>query len=128
MASPTTFQTLPVCRSLNCPSPASSKTSLRPLTTGSNVVLDGLRAVRVFPPRGLIFAAIRGPDDKAPYVGVWNIHEDDGNVVPRWTFAGPGEVLVKPFGMALDPKNQTVFVSDMKQNAVLSFRLPELFP
>jgi len=95
---------------------------------GSNVVLDGLRAVRVFPPRGLIFAAIRGPDDKAPYVGVWNIHEDDGNVAPRWTFAGPGEVLVKPFGMALDPKNQTVFVSDMKQNAVLSFRLPELFP
>lgn len=94
---------------------------------GSNVVLDGLRAVRVYPPRGLIFAAIRGPDDEAPYVGVWDIHKDDGNVPPLWTFAGPGEVLVKPFGMALDPKNQTVFVSDMKMNSVLSFHVPELF-
>jgi hypothetical protein len=94
---------------------------------GPDVLLRGLRAVRVYPPRGLIFAAIRGQDDKAPYVGVWNIHEDDGNVPPRWTFAGPGEVLVKPFGMALDTKNQTVIVSDMKMNSVLSFHVPELF-
>ena len=100
-----------------------------PLRTiqGAKAELSGLRALRVFPPRGLIFAAIRGADDTAPHVGVWDIHEDDGNIEPRWTFAGPGEVLVKPFGMALDPKNQTVIVSDMKENAVLSFHVPELF-
>jgi hypothetical protein len=93
---------------------------------GPSLRLSGLRAIRLHPPLGLIFAAIRGPDDAEPYVGVWSIH-DEGDVPPRWTFAGPGETLVKPFGMAVDAKNQTVMVSDMKQNAVLSYHVPEVF-
>ena len=59
-------------------------------------------------------------------VRYWSIH-DEGDVQPLWTFAGPGQTLVKPFGMAIDPKNQTVMVSDMKQNAVLSYHVPEIF-
>jgi hypothetical protein len=93
---------------------------------GPSLRLSGLRAIRLHPPLGLIFAAIRGPDDKEPYVGVWSIH-DEGDVPPRWTFAGPGETLVKPFGMAIDAKNHTVIVSDMKENAVLSYHVPEVF-
>ena len=93
---------------------------------GPSLRLAGIRVIRVDPSRGLIFAAMRGANSMAPYVGVWSIH-DEGDVPPRWTFAGPGEVLVKPFGLALDPKNQTVLVSDMKENAVLSFHVPEVF-
>jgi hypothetical protein len=93
---------------------------------GPSLRLSGLRAIRLHPPLGLIFAAIRGPDDAEPYVGVWSIH-DEGDVPPRWTFAGPGETLVKPFGMAVDAKNQIVIVSDMKQNSVLSYHIPEVF-
>lgn len=93
---------------------------------GPSLKLTGLRAIRLDPSRGLIFAAIRGANDKEPYVGVWSIY-DEGDVPPRWTFAGPGETLVKPFGMAIDPEHQTVMVSDMKQNAVLSYHVPEIF-
>jgi hypothetical protein len=100
----------------------------KPIRTikGPSLKLTGLRAIRLHPPLGLIFVAIRGKDDKEPYVGVWNIN-DEGDVPPRWTFAGPGETLVKPFGMAIDPVHQTVMVSDMKRNAVLSYFVPEIF-
>ncbi len=60
------------------------------------------------------------------FVGVWSIY-DDGDVPPRWTIGGPHRMIVKPRGVDLDVKNQTVIVSDKELNAVLTYHVPELF-
>ncbi|MBI3940744.1 MAG: hypothetical protein HY315_07905 [Acidobacteria bacterium] len=60
------------------------------------------------------------------FVGVWSIY-DEGDVPPRWTVGGPGGMLIKPRGMDLDPKHQTIIVSDKELNAVLTYHLPEMF-
>ena len=60
------------------------------------------------------------------FVGVWSIY-DDGDVPPRWTIGGPNRTLVKPRGLDLDVKNQTVIVSDKELNGVLTYHVPELF-
>jgi hypothetical protein len=100
------------------------------------------------PERGLIFVAIAGgvgfqspnrviPEERAladlhsrhdsdDYIGVWSIY-DDGNAPPRWTIGGPNTVLRDVRGIALDPKNKTVIVSDKTLNAMLTFRVPEVF-
>lgn len=39
----------------------------------------------------------------------------------------PKGSLVKPRGVALDPKNRAVIVSDKDLNAVLTYQVPELF-
>jgi len=60
------------------------------------------------------------------FVGVWSIF-DDGDVPPRWTIGGPNRMLIKPRGLDLDLKNQTVIVSDKDLNGVLTYYVPELF-
>lgn len=46
---------------------------------------------------------------------------------PRWTIAGPKNMLRQPRGVTLDPKNKTVIVSDKYLNGVLAYSFPELF-
>jgi len=82
----------------------------------------------VYPPRGLVFAAVRGTsdsDDKS-HVAVWSI-EDSGNVSPRWTIGGPKGALRQPRGVTIDPKNKTLIVSDKYLNSVLTYYFPEVF-
>jgi len=88
------------------------------------------------PASGMIFAAIRGGTNSEEeisgrfglddYVGVWSIY-DDGDVPPRFTIGGPNLLLKDVRGVAVDPKNQNVIVSDKTINGVLTFHVPEAF-
>ena len=84
----------------------------------------------VYPPKGWIIATVRGGDGELAsdrsYVGVWSVH-DNGDIPPRWRFGGPNGILQMPRGVALDPANQNVFVSDKRLNAVLTFHVPEIY-
>jgi DNA-binding beta-propeller fold protein YncE len=57
---------------------------------------------------------------------VWSI-DDRGDVPPRWTIAGPKNMLRQPRGVTLDPKNKTVIVSDKYLNGVLTYSFPEIY-
>jgi hypothetical protein len=88
------------------------------------------------PASGMIFAAIRGgvnvDEDISgrfgleDYVGVWSIY-DDGNVPPRFTIGGPNLLLKDVRGVAVDPKNRNVIISDKTLNGVMTFHVPEVF-
>ncbi len=83
----------------------------------------------LYPPKGWIIATDRGEGglvSDIAYVGVWSIH-DNGDVPPRWKIGGPNGVLQMPRGVALDPKNKNLIVSDKRLNAVMTFYFPELF-
>jgi hypothetical protein len=91
--------------------------------------------VKVYPEKGWILAVHDGiqPLEGArealsglSFVGVWSIH-DTGDVAPRLTIGGPKGTLVKPRGLALDPKNRSVIVSDKDLNAVLTYHVPDVF-
>ncbi len=60
------------------------------------------------------------------FVGIWSVN-DEGNVPPRWTYGGPNQMLVKPRGIDVDPKNQAIIVTDKALNAVLTYHAPEIF-
>jgi hypothetical protein len=83
---------------------------------------------------GLIFGVVRpGGGDEAEgrfspqdYVGVWSVF-DNGDVPARLTIGGPNLLLKDARGIALDPKNKDVIVSDKTLNAVLTFHVPEVF-
>lgn len=80
------------------------------------------------PESGMIFGAVRpgGRYEKEDFVGVWSVF-DNGNVPPRWTIGGPGGLLSDTRGVAVDPKNKFVIVSDKTVNGILSFHVPEAF-
>ena len=89
--------------------------------------------MQVYPPRGLIFITVTmrgdGVESRASdrsYLGVWSV-EDQGDVPPRWTIGGPNGMLQQPRGVALDPKNKSLIVSDKYLNAVLTYYFPEVF-
>lgn len=81
------------------------------------------------PEGGMIFGAVRpgGRYAKEDFVGVWSIY-DNGDVPPRWAIGGPGGLLSDTRGVAVDPKNKSVIVSDKTVNGVLTFHVPEAFP
>jgi hypothetical protein len=86
-------------------------------------VITGLRGMgnlAVHAPTGMIFS------QQTKYVGVWHV-DDNGRVPPRFTIGGPDGILRQGRGLALDPKNQSVIASDKELNAVLTFRVPEVF-
>jgi hypothetical protein len=86
-------------------------------------VISGLRGMgnlAVDSQTGLIFS------QQTRYIGVWHVN-DSGKVAPRFTIGGPNGVLRQGRGLALDIKNQSVIASDKELNAVLTFRVPEIF-
>jgi hypothetical protein len=98
-------------------------------------VIGGPKTMLVNPSRirahnGWIVVAHDGVQTDNPnnlsYVGIWSVN-DSGDVPPRWTFGGPNQMLVKPRGVDIDPKNQTVIVTDKELNAVLTYHAPEMF-
>jgi DNA-binding beta-propeller fold protein YncE len=91
----------------------------------------------VYSPTGHILVAV--PDRSNPaqseeesqasdaaFVGIWSVF-DNGDVAPAWTVGGPKGVLRQPRGVAADPKNGTIVVSDKYLNGVLTFSLPEMY-
>lgn len=83
----------------------------------------------VYSPKGWIIASDRGDGELVSdiaYVGIWSV-QDNGDVPPRWRIGGPNGVLKMPRGIALDPKNKNVLISDKRLNAVMTFYFPEFF-
>jgi len=92
----------------------------------------------MYPEKGILFAVIRPGNTGGvegdisgrylldDYVGVWSIF-DDGDVPPRLTIGGPGQLLKDARGIAVDPKSKDVMVSDKTWNAVFRFHVPEAF-
>jgi hypothetical protein len=92
----------------------------------------------IYPEKGLIFAVVRPGNTGGlegdisgrylldDYVGVWSIY-DDGEVPPRLTIGGPGQLLKDARGIAIDPKSKDVMVSDKTWNAIFRFHVPEAF-
>ena len=60
------------------------------------------------------------------FVGVWNI-TDNGDVPPRAMIRGPFSGLLHPVGLALNPKEGEIYVSDSVRNGILSFLVPDFF-
>jgi len=105
----------------------------KPLRTigGPNYGIKGLGGpFAVYSPRGWIIATDDGQGQEMAsdqtYLGIWSI-EDNGDVPPRWRIGGPKGVFQMPRGVALNPKQKEVLVSDKRLNAVLTFYLPEIF-
>jgi hypothetical protein len=92
----------------------------------------------MYPEKGIIFAVVRPGNTGGlegdisgrylldDYVGVWSIY-DDGDVPPRLTIGGPGQLLKDARGIAVDPKSKDVMVSDKTWNAIFRFHVPEAF-
>jgi hypothetical protein len=68
---------------------------------------------------GLIFAGARGG-----FVGVWSVN-DNGPAPARFKI-GQG-VLKEMRALAVDAKNQSVIITDKELNAVMTWRVPEVF-
>ena len=98
--------------------------------TGPNTGLVRALQVRVYPPKGWIIVAQAGDgsvlEPEGTFIGVWSIN-DDGDVPPRWKLGGPESTLKKPRGLAIDPANKEIIVSDMRLNSVLVYYFPEIF-
>jgi len=60
------------------------------------------------------------------FMGVWNI-TDNGDVAPLAMIRGPFSGLIHPVGLALNPTDGEIYVSDSVKNGVLSFLVPQLF-
>jgi len=87
--------------------------------------------MQLYPQRKLIVAAMPGIiDDMEPqgaFLGVRS-YDDNGDVPPKWMLpAGERTKLKKPFGVVLNPKNKEVIISDMRNQGVLVFSVPEIF-
>ncbi len=98
---------------------------------GPHTGLKGIRQMQVYPQGGWIVVAHIAdgviPEPQGAFVGVWSVN-DSGDVPPRWKIdAKTANGLKKPRGVALNPKNKELIVSDMRQNAVLTYYLPEMF-
>ena len=90
-----------------------------------------INQMQLYPQRKLIVAAMPGiNDDMEPegaFLGVWN-QDDNGDVPPRYKIpVGDRTKLKKPFGVVLDPKNKEVIISDMRNQGILVFSMPEIF-
>ena len=96
--------------------------------SGPRTMLINPRRIRVH--NGWIIVAHDGIQTDNPnnlsFVGIWSVN-DEGNVAPRWTYGGPNEMLDKPRGVDIDPKHQTIIVTDKTLNAVLTYYAPEIF-
>ena len=78
----------------------------------------------------------KGISDKVPedpwlnpnlgFVGVWRV-TDSGDVPPLFKIGGPFSGLLHPVGLAINPKDGEVYVSDSVRNGLLSYVTPDFF-
>ena len=90
-----------------------------------------INQMQVWPRRKLIIVAMPGIFDAMEppeaFVGVWS-YDDNGDVPPLYKIPiGPVTKMKKPFGVALDPKHKEVIVSDMRNQGILTYSVPEIF-
>jgi hypothetical protein len=98
---------------------------------GPNSGIIRINQIQVYPSRKLIVVAQPGTIDQMEpanaFLGVWN-ETDNGDIPPLWKLpVGEKTKLKKPFGVVLNPKNKEVIVSDMRNQGVLMFSVPEIF-
>ena len=111
----------------------------KPLRTITGFGAKDAWLMTTYPEKGLIFAVVRpgntggelgddigGRFALEDFVGVWSVY-DDGDAPPRLTIGGPNLLLKDARGIAIDPKNKDVIVSDKTLNAVFRFHVPEAF-
>ncbi len=103
----------------------------RGLIMGPRTGIGNLQQLRVYSPKGWIVAPQTGDsygilEPEGVFIGVWSIN-DDGDVPPRWKLGGPGSVMKKSRGIALNPKNKELIIADMRLNSVLTYYFPEIF-
>jgi DNA-binding beta-propeller fold protein YncE len=104
----------------------------RPLRiiAGPKTEILRINQLQIYAPTGRIIAAMPGAYDmqepEGVFIGIWNI-TDNGDVAPRWKIAGPRSTMMKPRGVAINPKDKEILVGDMRMNAVLTYYLPEIF-
>ena len=101
------------------------------LIMGPRTGIGNLQQLRVYPPKGWIVAPQTGDsygvlEPEGVFIGVWSIH-DDGDIPPRWKLGGPGSIMKKPRGIALNPKDKELIIADMRLNSVLTYYFPEIF-
>ena len=87
--------------------------------------------MQVWPQRKEIVIAMPGIFDKMEppdaFIGVWS-YDDNGDVPARYEIPiGQVTKMKKPFGVALDPKHKEVIVSDMRNQGILTYTVPEIF-
>ena len=90
-----------------------------------------INQIDVYPPRALVVAASPGPvyemEPDDAFVGVWSLY-DEHDVPPLYKIpVGPGSTLKKPFGLVVNANHKELIVSDMRQQAILTFYFPEMF-
>ena len=90
-----------------------------------------INQIQTFPERRLIVAAMPGiiseMEPEHAFLGVWSI-DDNGDIPPMWKIpVSPTTMLKKPFGVVLNPADKEVIVSDMRNQGVLVFSVPEIF-
>lgn len=95
-------------------------------------------AITLYPKKKLIFVVdgrighyvVKGGRDigtpNRGFVGVWSM-DDNGDVPPKAIIEGPNTQLIRPIGVAINPRDGEVFVTDMVANSLFTFSLPELF-
>jgi hypothetical protein len=73
-------------------------------------------------------AEIKSPwgSERLGFVGVWSI-ADNGDVPPRFAIKGPVSNLVHPAGLALNPLDNEIIVTDSVRNSTMIFSVPEIF-
>lgn len=115
-------------------------------------VMEGAWQVQVDSERGLIFMSVgnvinyrprygldklrdwaRTAEIKSPwgserlgFVGVWGI-ADSGDVAPMFAIRGPVSNLVHPAGLAINPLENEIIVTDSVRNSTMVFSVPEIF-
>lgn len=59
------------------------------------------------------------------FIGVWSV-KDRGDTPPRAIIKGPFSQLVHPTGLALNPKDGEIYVTDSIRNGLFTFLAPDL--
>ncbi len=60
------------------------------------------------------------------FIGVWNI-KDRGDVPPHAIIKGPFSQILHPTGLALNPKDGEIYVTDSIRNGLFTFLVPDFF-
>jgi len=109
---------------------ASGNTKPLRVISGPKTGIIRVNQLQIYAPKGWLVATMPGfYDMQEPdgiFVGIWSVH-DNGDVAPRWKIAGPKSLILKPRGVAINPKDKEILVADMRQNAVLTYYFPEIF-
>ena len=97
---------------------------------GANTQIDRINQMTIYPAGKLLVVAMPGIQSyMAPprfFVGMWSL-DDDGDVAPKFAIAGDKTLMGKTFGVAVNPDQKEIHVSDMRRHGILAYSVPEAF-